>query len=93
LRGRSAGQREADEKVPWNKYGVIEFSRQSSIRRSSDKLMYWFLVCLGVALVAAIFGFGGIASASVGIAQIRFVIFLVLFLVAIAANGVRGRNP
>jgi uncharacterized membrane protein YtjA (UPF0391 family) len=36
-----------------------------------------------VALIAALLGFGGIASASAGIAKVLFVIFLVLFLVSL----------
>jgi uncharacterized membrane protein YtjA (UPF0391 family) len=44
-----------------------------------------------VALVAAVFGFGGIASTAAGIAQILFVVALVLFLVSLFA-GVMRRN-
>lgn len=45
---------------------------------------------LAVALVAGIFGFGGIASASVGIAQILFVLFLVLFVATLLLRIVRN---
>ena len=44
-----------------------------------------------MALVAALFGFGGIASASAGIAQILFFLFLVLFVVSLIAGVVRRR--
>jgi uncharacterized membrane protein YtjA (UPF0391 family) len=47
---------------------------------------------LVVALVAALFGFGGIASTATGIAQILFVIALIMFLVTLVANFMR-RNP
>ena len=40
--------------------------------------------------VAAVFGFGGIASASAGIAQILFFVFLVLFLGALIMRAVRS---
>jgi uncharacterized membrane protein YtjA (UPF0391 family) len=46
-----------------------------------------------IALLAALFGFGGIASASAGIAQILFFIFLVLFALALITGLVRGRAP
>jgi uncharacterized membrane protein YtjA (UPF0391 family) len=36
---------------------------------------------------------GGIASASAGIAQILFFLFLVLFVIALLANALRGRFP
>lgn len=42
-----------------------------------------------IAIVAAVFGFGGIAAASAGIAKILFFIFLVLFLVALVSGLMR----
>ena len=39
-------------------------------------MLYWALMFLVVALVAAMFGFGGIASTATGIAQILFVVAL-----------------
>lgn len=53
-------------------------------------MLYWALVFLVVAIVAAVFGFGGISSAAGGIAQVLFFIFLVLFLVSLVF-GMRGR--
>ena len=52
-------------------------------------MLYYALIFLAVALVAAVFGFGGIASASAGIAQFLFVIFLVLFVVTMIARALR----
>jgi uncharacterized membrane protein YtjA (UPF0391 family) len=46
-------------------------------------MLYWALMFLLVALVAAVFGFGGIASTAAGIAQILFVIALVLFVLSL----------
>jgi len=54
-------------------------------------MLYWALMFLVVALVAAIFGFGGISSAATGIAQVLFVIAIVMFLVSLIA-GYRRRN-
>ncbi len=48
------------------------------------------IVFLVVALVAALFGFGGIAAGAVSIAKVLFYIFLVLFLLSIIAGGIRG---
>jgi uncharacterized membrane protein YtjA (UPF0391 family) len=45
-------------------------------------MLHWALTFLVVALIAGVLGFGGIASTSIEIAQILFVVFLVLFLVA-----------
>jgi len=44
-----------------------------------------------IALVAAVFGFGGIAVASAGIAKLLFYIFLVLFVISLIF-GWRGRR-
>ena|SRR5437588_12766635 len=46
--------------------------------------MLWYAwVFLVVAIIAAIFGFGGIAAASVGIAKILFFVFIVLFIISL----------
>jgi uncharacterized membrane protein YtjA (UPF0391 family) len=52
-------------------------------------MLYWALMFLVIALVAAVFGFGGIASTATGIAQILFVIALVLFIVSLFAGFLR----
>ena len=52
-------------------------------------MLGWALTFLVVALVAALFGFGGIATASAGIAQILFFIFVALFIVTLIIRAVR----
>jgi uncharacterized membrane protein YtjA (UPF0391 family) len=46
-------------------------------------MLSWALIFFVVAIIAAVFGFGGIASASAGIAQVLFFLFLVLFVVSL----------
>jgi uncharacterized membrane protein YtjA (UPF0391 family) len=53
-------------------------------------MLYWALALFVAALVAAMFGFGLIASAFAGLAQILFWIFVVLFVIALIAQAVRG---
>jgi len=59
-------------------------------------MLSWALVFFIVSLIAAVFGFGGIAAASAGIAQVLFYIFLVLFIISlvmgIAKRGDRSIN-
>jgi uncharacterized membrane protein YtjA (UPF0391 family) len=43
-----------------------------------------------IAIIAAIFGFGGIAEGAVEIAKILFFIFLVVFVVTLALGLFRG---
>ena len=52
-------------------------------------MLYWALVFLVVALVAAVFGFGGIAATASSMAQILFVIALILFFVSLIAGFAR----
>ena len=54
-------------------------------------MLYWALVFFIVAIIACVF-FGGIASASAGIAQILFFVFLVLLVVSLIMHLVRGRG-
>lgn len=53
-------------------------------------MLHWSLVFLVVALVAAVFGFSGIAATSAGIARVLFGIFLVLFLISFVSQFLRG---
>lgn len=52
-------------------------------------MIRWAVIFLVIALVAALFGFGGIASTAAGIAQVLFWIFAVFFVIALAANFLR----
>ncbi len=55
-------------------------------------LLGWAVTFLVIALVAAIFGFGGIATAAAGIAEILFYIFLALFVITLLAALFTGRR-
>ena len=52
-------------------------------------MLSWALAFLVIAIVAAIFGFTGIAAASVGIAKVLFFVFLVIFLVTLFMGYLR----
>ena len=41
-------------------------------------MLHYAVVFLVIALVAALFGFGGIAASAVGIAKVLFFVFIVL---------------
>jgi len=49
-------------------------------------MLYYALVFFLIAVVAAIFGFGGIAAGAVGISKILFFVFVILFV----ASGLFG---
>ena len=46
-------------------------------------MLHYAVVFFVIALIAALFGFGGIAAGAVEIAKILFVVFLVLFVVSL----------
>ncbi|MCB1555241.1 MAG: DUF1328 domain-containing protein [Xanthomonadales bacterium] len=52
-------------------------------------MLYYAIVFFVIALLAAVFGFGGIAGAATGIAKILFFVFLVLFVISLLV----GRRP
>ena len=56
-------------------------------------MLSWAILFFVLALIAAVFGFGGIASAFAGIAQLLFVVFLILFVVSLVVRLVRGGAP
>jgi uncharacterized membrane protein YtjA (UPF0391 family) len=61
----------------------------SAYSREGETMLRWAVIFLIVALIAAAFGFLGIAAAAAGIARVLFFIFLILFLVSLAGGLVR----
>ena len=53
-------------------------------------MLGWAIGFFVAALVAAVFGFGGIASAFTGIAIILFWVFVALFVLSLIFGGLRG---
>ena len=56
-------------------------------------MLGWAITFLLVALVAAVFGFGGIAGTAVEIAKLIFFVALVLFAISAVIGLLRGRSP
>jgi uncharacterized membrane protein YtjA (UPF0391 family) len=55
-------------------------------------MLHYAAVFFVIALIAALFGFGGIAIGAAEIAKVLFFVFLVLFVVSLLA-GVIKRGP
>lgn len=49
-------------------------------------MLTWVVIFLIIAIVAAIFGFGGIVEAAVDIAKFIFFIFIVLFIISLVMH-------
>jgi uncharacterized membrane protein YtjA (UPF0391 family) len=58
-----------------------------------DDMLNWALMFLLVALLAAVFGFTGIAVAAAGIARLLFFLFLVLFLASLVIGLANRARP
>ena len=56
-------------------------------------MLGWAVTFLVVALVAALFGLGGIAAFAVDIARIIFFVAIILFVISAVVALVRGRSP
>jgi uncharacterized membrane protein YtjA (UPF0391 family) len=54
-------------------------------------MLKWALIFFLPAIVAGIFGFGGLSAAFAGVAQILFFLFIILFVITLIF-GVRGRG-
>jgi uncharacterized membrane protein YtjA (UPF0391 family) len=52
-------------------------------------MLYWALMFLVIALIAAVLGFTGVAILAGGVAKILFFIFIVLFVVSLIAHLAR----
>ena len=55
-------------------------------------MLRWAMAFLVVALIAALFGFGGIAGTASSIAVTLFWVFVVLFLVSLLVSLVSGKR-
>ena len=55
-------------------------------------MLGWALTFFIIAIIAAIFGFGGIASGAASIAQILFWAFVILAVVTLVVGLARGRG-
>lgn len=55
-------------------------------------MLHYAVVFLVIALIAALFGFGGIAAGAVEIAKVLFFVFVAMAVVAFIVSLVRNRR-
>jgi uncharacterized membrane protein YtjA (UPF0391 family) len=67
--------------------------RQTGRETRERSMLRWALTFFIVAIIAAFFGFGGIAGVATEFAKISFFLFLVLFVVSLVFGVVRGKPP
>jgi uncharacterized membrane protein YtjA (UPF0391 family) len=66
-------------------HGFCFTQRCTALRRANGGflMLYWAAVFFVIALLAAVFGFGGIAASAVGVAKVLFFVFLILAVVSL----------
>jgi len=74
-------------------YDVFKSSPELNRHECEATMIGWALTFLLVALVAAVFGFGGIAGTAVEIAKLIFFVAIVLFAISAVVGLMRGRSP
>jgi uncharacterized membrane protein YtjA (UPF0391 family) len=90
------GQPEAldiQKRPPWCRRLLLPLAARSASAgldiEEETSMLKWALIFLVVALVAAVLGFGGIATGAADIARILFVLFLAVFVVSLVIGLVR----
>ena len=68
---------------------VVFYATFFVISGKENVMLHYAVVFFVIALVAALFGFGGIAAGAAEIAKILFFIFLVLFVVSLIVGLLR----
>jgi uncharacterized membrane protein YtjA (UPF0391 family) len=66
---------------------LVFLGYEPAIKRKDKTMLHYAAVFLIIALIAAVFGFGGIAAGAASIAKILFVVFLIGAIVAFLMNG------
>jgi len=56
-------------------------------------MLSWAILFFILALVAALFGFGGFAGTFAGIAKVLLALFVIAFVVSLVFHGRRGGPP
>jgi uncharacterized membrane protein YtjA (UPF0391 family) len=56
-------------------------------------MLRWAAIFFVIAIIAALFGFGGIAASAAGIAKVLFFVAVIIFLVTLVMGLISGRRP
>jgi uncharacterized membrane protein YtjA (UPF0391 family) len=68
---------------------MIALSGPCPARPKELTMLHYAVVFLVIALIAALFGFGGIASGAMGLAKILFLVFLALAVISFVVGLLR----
>jgi uncharacterized membrane protein YtjA (UPF0391 family) len=68
---------------------AIRFNRPLATHRWEGLMLRYAAIFFVIAIIAAVFGFGGIAAGAAEIAKVLFFIFIVIFLITLLMGVVR----
>jgi uncharacterized membrane protein YtjA (UPF0391 family) len=71
---------------------VLTVTAQVVCNEKDHAMLSWAITFLVIALIAALFGFGGIAGVAVEAAKIVFFVAIVLFVISALVGVFRGRR-
>ncbi len=77
------------------KHTMSDMRRQRCAKHKKMReafMLYWSLVFLIIAIVAAVLGFGAVAGTAAAIAKVLFWVFLVVFLISLIMGFTSGRR-
>jgi uncharacterized membrane protein YtjA (UPF0391 family) len=74
----------------WNDKARLDIS-PSAATSGTAEMLKWALFFFVISIIAALFGFTGIAAATAGIAKILFFIFLVICVIFLVLGIMAGR--
>jgi len=74
---------------PFHCYTIVSPATIEGRHDKELEMLNWALAFFVIAILAAIFGFTGIAAASAGLAKILFFVFLLVFLVTLVMGVAR----
>jgi len=61
--------------------------------RKEKPMLGWAITFLLIAIVAGVLGLGGVAVLATDIAQLLFIVFIALFIVAAVVSALKGKPP
>lgn len=67
-------------------YDYLILIKRNSFKINPFFMLRWAVIFLVIAIIAAIFGFGGIAAGAETMAKVLFFIFIVLFLLSLISG-------
>lgn len=82
--------------IPEGNIGVSDVAASAPSAGGEERqavMLGWALTFFIIAVIAALFGFTGIAGTMAWIAQVLFFLFIVLFVIALITGAARGRTP